>query len=96
MPHIALDYRIVEHTLDNGLRVVVNHDPGAPAEAVNLWYAVGSGDEALGVTGFAHLFEHLMFTGSAHVAASEHLALMESVGGSANATTSICFFMFLP
>ncbi|RLP11792.1 insulinase family protein [Propionibacterium australiense] len=68
--------------------MVVNHDPGAPAEAVNLWYAVGSGDESLGVTGFAHLFEHLMFTGSAHVAASEHLARMESVGGSANATTS--------
>ncbi|SPF67246.1 Peptidase M16, C-terminal [Propionibacterium ruminifibrarum] len=88
MPHIALDYEIVEHDLDNGLRVIVNHDPGAPAEAVNLWYAVGSGDETLGVTGFAHLFEHLMFAGSAHVAASEHLALMESAGGSANATTS--------
>lgn len=81
-------YAIAEHVLGNGLRVVVNHDPGAPAEALNIWYAVGSGDEAPGATGFAHLFEHLMFAGSAHVAASEHLALMESVGGSANATTS--------
>ena len=88
MPHIDLDYRIARQTLANGLRVVVNHDPGAPAEALNIWYAVGSGDEPPGATGFAHLFEHLMFAGSEHVAASEHLALMESVGGSANATTS--------
>ena len=88
MPHIDLDYRIARQTLANGLRVVVNHDPGAPAEALNIWYAVGSGDEPPGATGFAHLFEHLMVAGSEHVAASEHLALMESVGGSANATTS--------
>jgi predicted Zn-dependent peptidase len=55
---------------------------------VNLWYAVGSGHEAVGKTGFAHLFEHLMFQGSANVAKGGHLALVEAVGGRANATTS--------
>ena len=87
MAHIDLDYRIARRTLANGLRIVVNHDPGAPAEALNIWYTVGSGDEPRGATGLAHLFEHLMFAGSAHVGSSGHLALMESVGGSANATT---------
>ncbi|MCT3010805.1 insulinase family protein, partial [Propionibacterium freudenreichii] len=70
------------------MHVVINHDPTAPGEALNIWYRVGSADEQPGATGFAHLFEHLMFTGSAQVAASEHLSLLESIGGSANATTS--------
>lgn len=88
MPHFDLDYRLTEQVLANGLRVIINHDPQAPAEAVNLWYRVGSADERPGATGFAHLFEHLMFSGSRQVAASEHLSCLEGIGGSANATTS--------
>ncbi|MFT4217646.1 MAG: pitrilysin family protein [Micropruina sp.] len=73
--------------LGNGMRVVVSPDPAVPVVAVNLWFDVGSRDEQPGRTGLAHLFEHLMFEGSAHVAAGEHLAIVQSVGGSANATT---------
>ncbi|NLA30139.1 MAG: insulinase family protein, partial [Propionibacterium sp.] len=83
-----LHYPVDDITLDNGLRVLTNPDPMAPGVAVNLWYRVGSADERPGATGFAHLFEHLMFAGSAHVASGEHLATIQSVGGSANATTS--------
>ena len=72
----------------NGIRVVVNPDPWVPGVAVNLWYGVGSVHEAPGKTGFAHLFEHLMFSGSASVASGEHLAVLQSLGGNANATTS--------
>ena len=53
-------------TLDNGLRVILHHDPSSPLIAVDIWYHVGSKDEQPGRTGFAHLFEHLMFMGSAH------------------------------
>lgn len=83
-----LHYPIDDSRLANGLRVLVNPDPLSPAVAVNLWYRVGSADEELGATGFAHLFEHLMFAGSAQVASGEHLATIQAIGGSANATTS--------
>ncbi|MGJ6979429.1 M16 family metallopeptidase [Aestuariimicrobium soli] len=87
-----LHYDLVDHTLDNGLRVVVNPDPTSPGVAVNLWYQVGSRDEALGDpsrTGFAHLFEHLMFQGTwTGVGVGEHLAAIQAAGGGANATTS--------
>ncbi len=75
-------------TLDNGLQVCVSPDLNAPAVSVNLWFEVGSRDEAPGRTGFAHLFEHLMFEGSHNVAPGEHMALLEAHGGSVNATTS--------
>lgn len=81
-------YRMERHVLANGLQVCVQPEPTAPAVAVNLWYEVGSYDEEPGRTGFAHLFEHLMFQGSADVASGEHMATIESVGGSVNATTS--------
>ncbi|MFI5844929.1 M16 family metallopeptidase [Catenuloplanes sp. NPDC051500] len=74
--------------LGNGLRVVVSEDPSAPVVAVNLWYDVGSRHEPDGQTGFAHLFEHLMFEGSAHVAKTEHMKLIQGSGGSLNATTN--------
>jgi predicted Zn-dependent peptidase len=77
-----------EHTLGNGLRVVVCEDHVVPLAAVNLWYGVGSRHEEPGRTGLAHLFEHLMFQGSANVAEGEHAALMESAGATFNATTS--------
>ena len=61
-----MDVPFVKQTLDNGLDVIVHEDHGCPIVAVNLWYHVGSKNEQPGRTGFAHLFEHLMFEGSAH------------------------------
>ncbi|GAB3814153.1 pitrilysin family protein [Tessaracoccus terricola] len=87
-PGPELTYELATHTLDNGLQVCVQPDPQAPAVAVNLWYQVGSYDEQPGRSGFAHLFEHLMFQGSGNVASGEHMATVEAVGGSVNATTS--------
>jgi zinc protease len=74
-------------TLDNGLRVVFAEDHAIPVVAVNLWYGVGSRNERPGRTGLAHLFEHMMFQGSQHVAPTEHIAHLERVGGSVNGST---------
>ena len=74
-------------TLDNGLRVVLSEDHTAPIVAVNLWYHVGSGNERPGRTGFAHLFEHMLFQGSEHVAANEHFELVARAGGTLNGST---------
>ena len=79
--------RLERHTLPNGLRVVLAPDPSVPVVAVNLWYAVGSRNEEPGRTGFAHLFEHMMFQGSAHVPKNGHFELIERAGGTLNATT---------
>jgi zinc protease len=80
---------VEQFSLDNGLRVVVAADGSAPIVAVNLWYNVGSRHEPSGKHGFAHLFEHLMFEGSAQVGKGEHFGVLQAVGGSAiNATTS--------
>lgn len=85
----AFPWPIHQETLGNGLRVVVGPDPSVPLAAVNLWYDVGARHEPRGKHGFAHLFEHLMFEGSAHVAKSEHFALVQACGGDAiNASTS--------
>ncbi len=83
----TLSYPIVERTLGNGLRVIASPDHVAPSVAVNLWYDVGSRHEEPGRTGFAHLFEHVMFQGSAHVGSGQHIALMQAAGASVNATT---------
>ncbi|MDO5093160.1 MAG: pitrilysin family protein [Propionibacteriaceae bacterium] len=82
------EFQIFRHRLDNGLELAVLPDPHSPAVAVNLSFQVGSVDEVPGRTGFAHLFEHLMFQGSSQVASGEHMALIEAVGGSVNAYTS--------
>jgi predicted Zn-dependent peptidase len=74
--------------LPNGLTVILHVDRGSPLVAVNLWYHVGSKDEAPGRTGFAHLFEHLMFMGSKHAPYPSFDAIMESWGGHNNGTTS--------
>jgi zinc protease len=75
-------------TLDNGLDVILSEDHRLPLVAVNLWYHVGPVNEALGRTGFAHLFEHMMFQGSKHVPGDSHFRLLEGVGGSdLNGTT---------
>jgi len=75
------------HRLDNGLKVVLAPDRTVPVVATNLWYGVGSRNEVEGMTGFAHLFEHMMFQGSAHVPKNRHFELIERVGGTLNATT---------
>jgi predicted Zn-dependent peptidase len=80
-------YELTTHTLDNGLKVIVSEDRLAPVVAVNIWYDVGSRHETLGRTGFAHLFEHLMFQGSANVGRGEHFALVNAAGGTLNGTT---------
>ncbi|MDO5676383.1 MAG: pitrilysin family protein [Propionibacteriaceae bacterium] len=88
MTKADLHYELSQHRLDNGLQVVVAPDDAAPGVAVNIWVEVGSADEVPGRTGFAHLFEHLMFQGSGNVASGEHMATVEALGGTVNATTS--------
>ncbi|HUH16553.1 MAG TPA: pitrilysin family protein [Methylomirabilota bacterium] len=83
MPLIPIE----RHLLDNGLRVILSRDRDAPIVAVNLWYDVGSKHEKPGKTGFAHLFEHMMFQGSANVAKGEHFSLIQAAGGTLNAST---------
>jgi zinc protease len=83
----SLAYPIEQLTLDNGLRVISSPDHVTPSVAVNLWYDVGSRHEEPGHTGFAHLFEHVMFQGSAHVGSGQHIALMQAAGAAVNATT---------
>ena len=84
---MPLDYKIAESTLANGLRVIVSEDHSVPNVTVNLWVNVGSRHEVEGRTGFAHLFEHLMFQGSANVASGEHFSALMAAGGRLNATT---------
>jgi zinc protease len=85
----GFDWPIEQFSLPNGLRVVVCPDHSAPIAATNIWYNVGSRHEPAGKHGFAHLFEHLMFEGSAQVGKGEHFAVLQEVGGSSiNATTS--------
>jgi zinc protease len=73
--------------LPNGLRVILSEDHTAPLVAVNLWYHVGSANERVGRTGFAHLFEHMLFQGSANVGANEHFELVQRAGGTLNGST---------
>jgi zinc protease len=73
--------------LDNGLLVTLSEDHTTPIVAVNLWYHVGSANEKHGRTGFAHLFEHMLFQGSAHVGANEHFELIQRAGGTLNGST---------
>jgi predicted Zn-dependent peptidase len=79
--------RFSDERLANGLRLIVAEDHLAPVVAVNIWYNVGSKNEVPGKTGFAHLFEHVMFQGSRHVAKSQHFALVQAAGGTLNGTT---------
>ena len=79
--------RFTETRLSNGLRLILAEDHLAPVVAVNLWYGVGSKHEVAGRTGFAHLFEHVMFQGSRNVAKAEHIALVQAAGGTMNGTT---------
>ncbi len=82
----------VEDSLPNGLKVIYHADRATPVVSVNVWYNVGSKHEAPGRTGFAHLFEHIMFKGSRNVPDGQHFAMLEAAGGRAgadiNGTTS--------
>jgi len=84
--HIKLDVR--RSKLDNGLRVVLAPDHTSPTIAVDVIYDVGGRNEERGHAGFAHLFEHMMFQGSANVARGEHFKLVTSHGGTLNGTTN--------
>jgi zinc protease len=75
-------------TLPNGLKVFVHEDHSLPIVTVNTWYRVGSGDEKPGRTGFAHLFEHMMFMGSQHVPTGEFDKLLEAAGADNNGSTT--------
>ena len=85
MPVPRVDF--TQTRLPNGLRLIISEDHIAPVAAVNVWYNVGSKHEVEGKTGFAHLFEHVMFQGSANVGKTEHMALVQAAGGTLNGTT---------
>jgi zinc protease len=88
-PAAAGRVQFEDYRLPNGLRVLLAPDPASPVVAVDVWYAVGSRDERPGRTGFAHLFEHMMFQGSANVGKGEHFQLVERAGGADyNGTTN--------
>src|SRR5215210_1573647 len=81
------ELKIRQHELANGLKVILHEDRSVPAANIQVWYHVGSKDERQGRSGFAHLFEHIMFKGSENVAAEEHINFINSIGGRFNATT---------
>ncbi len=85
----VLTMPFVEYDLANGMHVILCKVPEVSLVAVNLWYHVGSKDEDPNRTGFAHLFEHMMFQGSKHVGKAEHFKYVQNVGGLLNATTSV-------
>jgi zinc protease len=79
---------VEKYTLPNGLEVLLSPDRQLPTVAVNIWYHVGPVNEAENRTGFAHLFEHMMFQCSKHVPCDQHLPLVQAAGGDVNGTTS--------
>jgi zinc protease len=96
-PQIQVPYR--QFKLANGLNVVLHQDKSVPAISVNVWYHVGSANEKPGRTGFAHLFEHLMFEGSKNVKEGLFDTLLESAGGNNNGSTTndrTNYFMDVP
>src|SRR5579862_1175841 len=85
--HLVMRIPIETFTLPNGLRVTLSEEHTAPIVAVNLWYHVGSANEREGRTGFAHLFEHMLFQGSENVGSNEHFELIQRAGGTLNGST---------
>src|SRR5262249_18996713 len=84
----AVHLAVRKEKLDNGLRVVLSADHTTPTIAVDVVYDVGSRNEERGKAGFAHLFEHMMFQGSANVSRGDHFKLVAGHGGSLNGTTN--------
>ena len=98
-PPAVLEVPYVQLTLANGLNVILHRDTSVPVVSVNVWYHVGSANERPGRTGLAHLFEHLMFEGSGHVAEGAFDTLLEGAGGSNNGSTDLDrtnYFIDLP
>jgi predicted Zn-dependent peptidase len=87
-PSRPIRLEATSHTLRNGLRVVLSEDHTAPTVSICVTYDAGSRDEKPGRTGFAHLFEHMMFQGSVNVGKGEHFILVQNNGGNMNGTTS--------
>ena len=85
----ALSVPHTQFTLPNGLNVILHRDTSVPVVAVNLWYHVGSGHERVGRTGFAHLFEHVMFEGSTHVPEGSFDSWLEAAGANNNGSTTV-------
>jgi zinc protease len=79
---------LVRYTLPNGMTALLSEDHSAPVVALTVWYHVGSKNEKPGRTGFAHLFEHMMFEGSQNVGMGEHRRMIQSLGGSFNGSTT--------
>ncbi|MBL8881042.1 MAG: insulinase family protein, partial [Phycisphaerales bacterium] len=86
---IAQTWKVEKYTLPNGMSVILHEDHSLPVACVNIWYRVGALDEPPGRSGFAHLFEHLMFMGTRRVPGNQFDVLMETGGGSNNATTNL-------
>jgi len=86
-PVAKLEIKYSQFTLPNGLNVILHEDHSVPVVTVNMWYQVGSARERPGRTGFAHLFEHLMFMGSGHVKPGDFDQWLEAAGGTNNAST---------
>src|SRR5262249_23493872 len=84
----AISIPFERYTLPNGLNVILSVSKTIPQAAVDVWYHVGSKNEVVGRTGFAHMFEHVMFTGSGHVPYGMHDRLTEGVGGNNNGSTT--------
>ena len=82
-------YAVERFTLDNGLRVVLSPDPSSPVVALAVYYDVGMRSEPQGRTGFAHLFEHMMFQGSANLGKTEHFTHVQGNGGTLNGSTHV-------
>jgi predicted Zn-dependent peptidase len=98
-PGIAQSIVFKQTTLKNGLRVILSEDHAAPTYSVAVTYNAGSRDERKGKTGFAHLFEHMMFQGSENVGKGEHMIIVENNGGEANGNTTddrTAYFETLP
>src|SRR5215475_15805901 len=85
---MAQTVNFTEHKLKNGLRVILSEDHSAPTYSISVVYNAGSRDERAGRTGFAHLFEHMMFQGSENVGKGEHFVLIENNGGGMNGSTN--------
>ena len=83
-----LNFKVTSFKLENGLKVYLNENHNSPTIATSLYYNVGSRDELKGKTGFAHLFEHMMFEGSKNVDKGEHFSYVNKIGGSLNAFTT--------
>lgn len=84
-----LDLSYKKYKLNNGLEVILYQDKSLPTISVNIWYRVGSANESEGKTGFAHLFEHMMFQGSQHIPKEGHFHYIQEAGGTLNGSTSI-------